>query len=71
VNLFPLDNRAKKHLMIAGGIGITPFLAQMAQLTRFGGKFELHYSARKAAWRLYGPADRRRIRPGAPATSTI
>jgi dimethylamine monooxygenase subunit B len=46
VNLFPLDNRAKKHLMIAGGIGITPFLAQIAQLTHFGGKFELHYAAR-------------------------
>ncbi len=46
VNLFPLDNRAKKHLMIAGGIGITPFLAQIAQLSHFGGRFELHYSAR-------------------------
>jgi ferredoxin-NADP reductase len=50
VNLFPLDNRAKKHLMIAGGIGITPFLAQIAQLSHFGGKFELHYSARTARW---------------------
>lgn len=46
VNLFPIDNRAKKHLMIAGGIGITPFLAQIAQLSHFGGRFELHYSAR-------------------------
>ncbi|MFZ1345934.1 MAG: PDR/VanB family oxidoreductase, partial [Tabrizicola sp.] len=46
VNLFPLDNRAKKHLMIAGGIGITPFLAQIRQLSHLGGKFELHYSAR-------------------------
>lgn len=46
VNLFALDSRAKKHLMIAGGIGITPFLAQIAQLSHFGGRFELHYSAR-------------------------
>jgi ferredoxin-NADP reductase len=53
VNLFPLDNRAKKHLMIAGGIGITPFLAQIAQLTRFGGRFELHYSARSQALGAY------------------
>jgi ferredoxin-NADP reductase len=53
VNLFPLDTRAKKHLMIAGGIGITPFLAQIAQLAHSGGKFELHYSARSRALGAY------------------
>lgn len=53
VNLFALDNRAKKHLMIAGGIGITPFLAQIAQLSHFGGRFELHYSARSKALGAY------------------
>jgi ferredoxin-NADP reductase len=53
VNLFALDNRAKKHLMIAGGIGITPFLAQMAQLSAFGGKFELHYAARNRGLGAY------------------
>jgi ferredoxin-NADP reductase len=54
LNLFSLDNRAKKHLMIAGGIGITPFLAQIQQLTHFGGKFELHYAARNRALCAYG-----------------
>ena len=53
VNLFPLDTRAKKHLMIAGGIGITPFLAQIAQLTHFGGRFELHYAARNRSLGAY------------------
>lgn len=53
VNLFPLDSRAKKHLMIAGGIGITPFLAQIAQLAAQGGRFELHYSARSRALGAY------------------
>ena len=53
VNLFPLDTRARKHLMIAGGIGITPFLAQIAQLTHFGGRFELHYAARSPALGSY------------------
>lgn len=53
VNLFALDTRAKKHLMIAGGIGITPFLAQIAQLTHFGGRFELHYAARSSALGAY------------------
>jgi ferredoxin len=32
--------------MIAGGIGITPFLSQIKQLGHFGGRFELHYAAR-------------------------
>lgn len=53
VNLFALDNRAKKHLMIAGGIGITPFLAQIRQLTHFGGRFELHYAARNRGLGAY------------------
>ena len=46
VNLFSLDLRAKKHLMIAGGIGITPFLAQIKQLDRTQGNWELHYACR-------------------------
>ena len=53
INLFPLDSRARKHLMIAGGIGITPFLAQIAQLSHQGGRFELHYSARSRALGAY------------------
>ena len=53
VNLFALDNRARKHLMIAGGIGITPFLAQIAQLSQFGGRFELHYAARSRPLAAY------------------
>lgn len=53
VNLFPLDNRARKHLMFAGGIGITPFLAQIAQLSHLGGRFELHYAARSRALGAY------------------
>lgn len=54
MNLFALDNRARKHVFFAGGIGITPFLAMMHQLTRFGGKFELHYAARNPALCAYG-----------------
>ncbi len=46
VNLFPYDHRAKKHLLIAGGIGITPFIAMMDQMTSEGRQFELHYAVR-------------------------
>lgn len=53
VNLFSLDLRAKKHLMIAGGIGITPFMAQTSQLAGEGGNFELHYTCRTEALGTY------------------
>ncbi|THH38175.1 oxidoreductase [Aliishimia ponticola] len=45
-NLFSLDLRARKHVLIAGGIGITPFLSQLHQLSRMQVPFELHYAAR-------------------------
>lgn len=62
VNLFAMDRRARKHLFVAGGIGITPFLAMMQQLAKEGGAFELHYAmrspetgaAREAVAQLYG-----------------
>jgi len=53
VNLFSLDLRARKHLFIAGGIGITPFLAQIKQLVRTNGNWELHYSCRNASLGSY------------------
>jgi ferredoxin-NADP reductase len=49
VNLFSLDLRARKHLLIAGGIGVTPFLAQIRQLERLGQAYEMHYLARSRA----------------------
>lgn len=53
VNLFSLDLRARKHLFIAGGIGITPFLAQIKQLDRSNGHWELHYACRSEALGSY------------------
>lgn len=46
VNLFPIDRRARRHLLIAGGIGITPFMAMTEQLEREELPFELHYCMR-------------------------
>jgi dimethylamine monooxygenase subunit B len=53
VNLFPLDQRAKKHLFIAGGIGVTPFMAMTAQLAHQDGRFEMHYAMRGRAEGAY------------------
>lgn len=53
VNLFPIDWRARRHLLIAGGIGITPFLAQLVQHATAGSDFELHLSVRERAQGAY------------------
>ncbi|MBJ3815378.1 oxidoreductase [Shimwellia pseudoproteus] len=44
-NMFALAD-APGHLMIAGGIGITPFIAQGYELARRGQEFSLHYCYR-------------------------
>ena len=46
-NYFPLARHARKHILIAGGIGITPFLAHMAALQKTGTPYELHYAMRR------------------------
>lgn len=46
-NHFPLAYKAAKHhVFYAAGIGITPFLAMMEDVTADGKSFELHYAAR-------------------------
>eukprot|EP01030_Chromulinospumella_sphaerica_P021947 gene21946-21905_t len=46
VNLFAYDQRAKKHIMMAGGIGITPMVSMAHALGALGMPFTLHYLAR-------------------------
>jgi len=53
INLFPIDQRGRKHILIAGGIGITPFMAMAEQLDLLGQPFELHYAMRSAACGAY------------------
>lgn len=52
-NLFQLDMRARKHLLIAGGIGITPIMTMAEQLARLEIPFEVHYSTRTVASGAY------------------
>ena len=45
-NLFPLAHEARRSLLFAGGIGITPILCMAERLAHTGADFDLHYCAR-------------------------
>ncbi len=45
-NHFPLHENAERHLLIAGGIGITPILAMVRRLAAIGADYTLHYCTR-------------------------
>lgn len=47
-NFFPLERSAKRHMLFAGGIGITPMLAMAYELSHQGTDFELHYCFRSS-----------------------
>jgi len=46
VNLFPLDKLARRHLLLSGGVGITPVSAHVRELVHGGVPFEVHCAAR-------------------------
>ncbi len=43
---FTLDAKAPKHIIIAGGIGVTPFIPMVDVLSKTDTPFEVHYAAR-------------------------
>ncbi|NVN09680.1 PDR/VanB family oxidoreductase [Nguyenibacter vanlangensis] len=45
-NLFPIVRTARRHLMVSGGIGITPFLAYIEALERIGADYVLLHVCR-------------------------
>ncbi len=45
-NHFPLDHSAKRSLLLAGGIGVTPILCMAERLANVGADFTMHYCTR-------------------------
>ncbi|MFZ2737259.1 MAG: PDR/VanB family oxidoreductase [Burkholderiaceae bacterium] len=52
-NHFPLAHEAKRHLLLAGGIGVTPILCMAERLAHSGAEFKLHYCTRSAQRTAY------------------
>jgi vanillate monooxygenase ferredoxin subunit len=48
-NRFGVSDQARRHLLVAGGIGVTPLLAMAHALEADGAEYELHYCARSRA----------------------
>lgn len=60
-NLFALHSQARHHILVAGGIGITPFMAYLAELEAQGASFELHYAYRSGLTDAYAAELRERL----------
>jgi cytochrome P450/ferredoxin-NADP reductase len=54
-NCFPTAEHAVKHLLIAGGIGVTPLLAHRSHLKLAEERVELHYAFRSTATAAFVP----------------
>ena len=48
-NHFALAHDAASHLLLAGGIGVTPLLCMAERLAQVGAAFEMHYCTRSTA----------------------
>jgi ferredoxin-NADP reductase len=60
-NQFALHSTARQHLLIAGGIGITPFMTYLCALEQRNADFELHYTYRKGLTDAYADALHQRL----------
>jgi len=52
-NFFAPATKGVRHLLIAGGVGITPFMSYIPELERQGALFELHYLYRSSQTGAY------------------
>jgi ferredoxin-NADP reductase len=60
-NLFALHSTGRQHILIAGGIGITPFMAYIHALEQRNADFELHYAYRKGLTDAYADELQQRL----------
>ncbi len=54
-NNFPLREAAERHLLLAGGIGVTPMMAMLARLRTIGADFTMHYCTKDPEHTAFRP----------------
>ncbi len=54
-NYFPVMKDGRRHILMAGGIGVTPLIAMGHELSRAGADFALYYKARTRAQAAFIP----------------
>lgn len=54
-NNFPIHDEAEHHLLLAGGIGVTPMMAMLAELNRRDANFTLHYCTKSPMHTAFRP----------------
>lgn len=54
-NHFALAHEAQSHLLLAGGIGVTPLLCMAERLAHSGARFEMHYCTRSKSRTAFVP----------------
>ena len=54
-NNFPLSPNAKHHLLLAGGIGVTPMMAMIGEIQSNGGSFTMHYCSKSPEHTAFRP----------------
>jgi vanillate O-demethylase ferredoxin subunit len=63
-NHFSLADAARRHVFIAGGIGITPIMSMIAELQRTGAAFQLYHCVRSPERTAFVPELRRLVENG-------
>ncbi len=54
-NNFPLHEEATHHLLLAGGIGVTPMMAMLYRLQSIGADFTMHYCTKSPEHTAFRP----------------
>ena len=54
-NNFPLSSNAKHHVLLAGGIGVTPMMAMIGEIQSKGGSFTMHYCSKSPEHTAFKP----------------